>query len=114
MCNVCARIGMSKQGGNMQFEQWSTFHKEMVGKRVREIETGDEGTVISRRKFSGGEEISGHRLFALWDCGNEMHIPINEVQFLDEGYTPKEIVNANFESITINGKRYKLVPIEEE
>lgn len=86
----------------MQFEQ------SMVGKRVREKDTGDEGTVLSRRMYKDSDfPLPGYRVAVKWDnTGEDLSICLDEVDFIDPVNT--------LEEITINGKRYKLVPIEEE
>lgn len=93
----------------MQFQKWSTFHEEMIGKRVNCLWQGDCGTVISRRTMADGSTLPSNRVYVLWDSGAEMHSLLHDVEF-----TGNEVCTTVSEEITINGKRYKLVPIEEE
>lgn len=84
------------------------FSEDMIGKRVREISTGDEGTVLRRRTYKcDNDPLPDYKLAVEWDdTGEDLSINVDEVEFID---TPISI-----QEITINGKRYKLVPIEEE
>lgn len=74
------------------------FDESMIGKQVREIASGDFGIVESEHG------MRGNAVWVDWDIGRNAWIDLDEVVFTD-GIT-------SFEEITINGKRYKLTPIE--
>ncbi len=82
------------------------FSEDMIGKRVREISTGDEGTVLERRVFKlGSEPLPSDHIAVMWDNDGALSIRLDAVVFLNY---------EQYQEITIDGKRYKLVPLEEE
>lgn len=90
----------------MRFQEW------MIGKRVREIGTGDKGTVNYRRTFkTDNSPLPEHKIAVCWDNGEDLSISIDGVIFeeVDNDVSPAFV----YQEITINGNRYKLVPIEE-
>lgn len=79
------------------------FHEGMIGKRVKDTSTGDLGEVLSDCEYAPGEAI-----WVRWDdSGCRAWIHLSDVTF-QEGEFQVECA----EEITINGKRYKLIPIE--
>lgn len=56
------------------------FNQMMVGRRVREIRTGDEGTVSAHRT----DHVDKNSMYIDWDNGERLWLYINEVQFIDD------------------------------
>jgi len=77
------------------------FEERMIGSRVWEIETGDSGIL------TGQEEYGVNTVWVRWNDGFRRWIDLEDVTFKD----PKEVTH-ELQEITINGKRYKLVPVE--
>lgn len=73
------------------------FNEGMIGKRIRETATGDEGVVTSKHP------IDDKRVYVQWDGSGEYWIHIEDIEFIDR-YTPSEI--------TIDGVRYKLTKMD--
>lgn len=76
------------------------FNESMIGKQVKEISTGDLGIV----KSQCGLSYAGDFIWVDWDDSQSAWIALDEIVFTDD--------IAPFDEITINGKRYKLTPIE--
>lgn len=72
------------------------FNESMIGKRIREIDTGDEG-VITRQGYTD------KTVYVQWDGSGEYWIHLDEIEFIAK-FVPVEI--------TIDGIRYKLTKID--
>lgn len=72
------------------------FNENMIGKRVREIDTGDVGTIVR-------EGIREYSVYVQWDEDGELWIPLEDIVFIE---------NQTHQEITIDGKRYKLTPLD--
>jgi len=84
------------------------FDKSMIGRRVMENSTGDEGIVECERERYINDPCD--RVFVKWETGAErgyrLHILLDSLTFVDSVAASPEP-----EFIEINGKRYKLVPV---
>lgn len=74
------------------------FKESMIGKQVKQIDSGDFGIVRS------AHDLRGESVWVDWDDCGLAWIDLGEIVFTDD--------IASFEEITINDQRYKLTPIE--
>lgn len=91
--------------------QYEKFEEWMVGKRVKCKETGDVGVITRQVHFTNPPWVGVWVL--LEQCGqpgNEVWVFLDDLEF-DDALSLQQPYN---QEITIDGKRYKLVPIEEE
>jgi len=87
------------------------FTEDMIGRRIKEIGTGDEGIIFSVFKDKFGT-IDSECVYVQWSSGDytgeTLHILLNEVVFIDStASTP----DANAVLVEIAGVKYRLVPV---
>lgn len=94
--------------------QYEKFEEWMIGRRVREISSGDIGVITRMKEVYYENE---QRIYILWEngheAGEERFLRMWEIEFVNElsesvEQTTDEMV------LEMNGKRYRLVEIKEK
>lgn len=89
------------------------FTEDMIGRTVRELGTGDIGTITKQHTPTFLEDYGSgsERVYVKWTTGKEtnqeLHIGLDQIEFTDRLTT----VDYDTVIVEIAGVKYKLVPL---